>query len=1043
MKKKSQGHLFAGYSSLPCTLLIAVLAGLLFLSTKSVQAQQREAFKIQWRDYTFFTNRPLPSMPKALTLEAYPRMVRGYYFVQFTGPITKGMKVQAAAAGAELLNYVPNNAYIARMDAEARARVEALPIVQWVDIYQPAMRLSRRLMKRIEGAEIERPKPRPPLTFEKPKPQPELLEPAPLQLTVLVFKGEDLKRVSQAVTAAGGTVLVAQEGKRRSTLRVSIPVEKTAGLAQVNGIMWIEEFKLPKLFNNTARGVMNVAPVWTGHSLRGNGQFIGIADSGLDSGTNDATMHADVRGPRIVNIFSWPVQAGLGALNSTADDGASDLDSGHGTHVTGSVLGDGSISGGTFSGVAPEASLVFQAIEQFTDWPAFPGAPSDGYYLTGIPADLNGLFQQAYDVGARIHTNSWGSDVAGAYTAESEDVDEFVWDHPDMLILFAAGNAGVDADQNNVIDLCSVGSPGTAKNALTVGASENNRPTILQTYAPGLGPVLDADQVANNTSGMAAFSSRGAANCNTPGTADDRIKPDLVAPGTMIASLRSQASPNTIWFIDNMESGVSGWTAGGTWAQVNTDFHSTNTSWHDSPAGNYANNVNISLTSPVKNLSGGGLGGKVIQFWSRYALGSGDQWFLEVSNDGGTTWPGQLPFSGTQANWELISIGLGPFSNAANFRVRFRLQSDNDGNTADGHYIDDVRIVEGAFGSSLLSDQGLVPPGSINDQNYMLSNGTSMATPLAAGAAALVRQYYTDEVGLGYVSAALSRATLINGAAEMSPGQYGTGANREMRPKPNNVEGWGRVDLENSLFPAAPTVLDFVDELAGLETGESRIYNLKVTDNSVPVVITMVYHDFPGASLINNLDMTVTTPGGTTLFPNGLTTLDASNNVEQVVIPTPQIGTYNITINAPSVPEAPQPFALVSRAGGTLQDLEVTVVLDPDKRLGRGETTTVRATVKLNGVPQAGRTVNLRTGDTSQATVSPMSAVTNSAGVATATVRGETAVRHTTTITAEVDGVSASAPVRVPDLSLIGVILLVVCLVLFGLLRKRPAAVQR
>ncbi len=123
--------------------------------------------------------------------------------------------------------------------------------------------------------------------------------------------------------------------------------------------------------------------------------------------------------------------------------------------------------------------------------------------------------------------------------------------------------------------------------------------------------------------------------------------------------------------------------------------------------------------------------------------------------------------------------------------------------------------------------------------------------------------------------------------------------------------------------------------------------------------------------------------------------------------------------------------------------LVVSLVLDPDVRLGSGETTTVRATVTMGGVPQAGKTVHFRTGDTSQATVSPMSAVTNSAGVATATVRGESSSPHTTTVTAEVDSASATIPVRVPDLSLIGFLFLVACVVLFALLRKRPAAAQR
>lgn len=896
-------------------LLTVLVLGLFVLTICPLQAQQQDRYKVQWRDYTFYTDKEMITMPGELTLEAYPDSVEeGYYFVQFAAQITQQDKEEFYATGGDLHNYVPNNTYIAKMTVEEKALVEALPGVQWVGIFQPAMKLSERLTRRVRGEEIE-PRVRPyPLEFGKPDTLLEIVEYPPLHLTILIFKGEDLERISEAVSRLGGVILSAKQGKYRSKLRITCPTDKVYDLAMINGIIWIEEFTFPELHNDIARGVMRVTQEWNNHALKGNGQIIGIGDTGLDSGVDDASMHDDIEG-RIANIFSWAVQPGYGALNSNADDGANDLDSGHGTYVSGSVLGNGKMSGGTFSGVAPDASLIFQAVEQFTDWPAVFNAPRDGYYLTGIPDDLNDLFQQAYDAGARIHTNSWGGNEPGAYSDNSEEVDEFVWDHPDMLILFSAGNAGVNYDGNNIVDLGSVNPPGTAKNCLTVGASENTRLAVSNTWSSHYGSVIDNDPQANNASGMAAFSSRGPANANTASSADDRIKPDLVAPGTMVASTRSQASPNTVWFIDDMESGPAGWTGQIPWAQITTDAHSASTSWHDSPGGDYGNNVNISLTSPNRNLSGGGLGDKILQFFLHYDLGSGDGWYLEVSSDGGVAWAQLGPFTGTQTDWELWSIGLGGFSNSTNFRVRFRLRSNNDGMTGDGLYIDDVRIVEGAFRTALLSDFGVAPVGSANDQNYLLMNGTSMATPLTAGAAAIVRQYYIDEMGLGYVSAALLRATLINGAVDISPGQYGVGANQEIGTKPNNVEGWGRVDLEQTIFPAAPAVLHYVDELTGLGTGQSKTHAVDIKDSSVPLSITMVYHDYPGAGIINNLDMTVTTPGGTILYPNGLTTNDTRNNVEQIVVPTPVRGTYTITIRGQNVPQGPQPYAIAISAG--------------------------------------------------------------------------------------------------------------------------------
>lgn len=919
-------------SALWGTLPTVFLVGMIVLSAQFLQAQPQpvtneEANKIQWHDYTFFTDKPMPTVMRALALQVYPGAVEGYYFVQFTGPVTEEMKADATSAGARLLTYVPNYTFIAKMDAAARTKVKGLPFVKWVGVYQPAMRLSMRLVNRIKGitgGEPETRKPPEKLTFEKKGRQPTAAEPKKLQLTVLVFSGEDLEKIKRDVVSAGGKVQVSKEGKLRSTLLVEIASNDALKLARINGVMWIEEFHLRKLFNNTAGGVMNVSPVWT-QGLKGAGQVIGISDTGIDSGVNNATMHNDIEG-RINSILSWPVQPYMGVLNIGADDGAADLDSGHGTHVTGSVLGNGVISGNVYKGMAPEARLVFQAVEQWTN---YSGTANDGYHLTGIPADLNELFQQAYDAGARIHSNSWGGGEGGNYDSYSEDVDGFIWAHPDMLILYAAGNEGNDADQDNIIDEGSVTPPGTAKNCLTVGASENNRPGIDSRYiADAYGPLIRNDKKADNIGGMAAFSSRGPANFNTATTDDDRIKPDLAAPGTLVVSTRTHAPANIIYRSDDMEGGVGLWTATGPWARVTTAYRSSTHSWHDSPSGNYNPSTNVSLTWDPIDLSSGG-SKKMLQFWCKYGLVTGDHWYIEVRSNGDATW-GQVELpNSVQPNWRPVNILLGTYSTSTNFQLRFRLQSNADSNTGDGLYIDDVRIIEGSFGEGLPSDYGLTTLGSVIDQNYMLMSGTSMATPLTAGSAALVRQYYMDEKNLNYVSAALLKATLINGAAEMNPGQY-TGIT-EIPVKPNNVEGWGRLNLKNSLFPAPPAVLDFVDELAGLATGENHTYSFIITDSNVPAVITMVYNDFPGAALVNNLDMTITTPTSTTLYPNGLAATDLKNNVEQIIIPTPASGIYTIRINGQNVPQGPQPYALVTSASGAITDrdpVDVMLVLD-------------------------------------------------------------------------------------------------------------------
>ena len=120
--------------------------------------------------------------------------------------------------------------------------------------------------------------------------------------------------------------------------------------------------------------------------------------------------------------------------------------------------------------------------------------------------------------------------------------------------------------------------------------------------------------------------------------------------------------------------------------------------------------------------------------------------------------------------------------------------------------------------------------------------------------------------------------------------------------------------------------------------------------------------------------------------------------------------------------------------------VNVNLVLDPDRTLQPGETTTARATVTRGGAPQAGKTVTFSTANSSVASVSPASAVTDSSGRAQVTVRG--ASQGNTTVTAGADGATASTSVQVPDLSLIGIVVLAIGVVLVGFLRRRPRSAQ-
>jgi serine protease len=113
----------------------------------------------------------------------------------------------------------------------------------------------------------------------------------------------------------------------------------------------------------------------------------------------------------------------------------------------------------------------------------------------------------------------------------------------------------------------------------------------------------------------------------------------------------------------------------------------------------------------------------------------------------------------------------------------------------------------------------------------------------------------------------------------------------------------------------------------------------------------------------------------------------------------------------------------------------LSLVLDPDKKLDVGETTTARATVTQGGAPKAGETVTFSSQNSTVASVSPTTGVTDSNGVAESTVKGED--KGSTTVKAVTDGAEDSRPVKVPDLSVAGFILLVAIFLIFGVMGRR------
>lgn len=155
--------------------------------------------------------------------------------------------------------------------------------------------------------------------------------------------------------------------------------------------------------------------------------------------------------------------------------------------------------------------------------------------------------QATYEQGQRVHLIIRGAADSGTYGAEARALDEFVWAHPEMLVVTAAGNAAADLKPaDGIVDAGSIGSPATAKNALSVGAAESRR-DVARTWRDSwpedfaVEPIaLDRMAQADGLQGLAAFSGRGPC-------VDGRTKPELVAPGTFLVALRPADSDFRGW----------------------------------------------------------------------------------------------------------------------------------------------------------------------------------------------------------------------------------------------------------------------------------------------------------------------------------------------------------------------------------------------------------------------------------------------------------------------------------------------------------------
>src|SRR6266540_3377011 len=418
--------------------------------------------------------------------------------VHFHAPIKAEWGPLLEVRGVTVLRYMPQDAFVVRGSPADLDALSSLPFVDWVGSFDPSWKM--RAVMPTSGS---------------------------VDARIVVFPDESPEGIEAWLGHHG--ILGGNDGIRGSFgqgdfrwVRAEVPAALLRALADLPAVEFIDIVEPVHRLNAQTDWVIQTNRTFadgTGdyrywqYGLDARGQVIGMADTGLDydgapfrhsaaaitlGDIYNTTDTARRKVVRYVNMgvltgqLTWP--GGGGAWDPWS---IKDCDHGHGTGVASTLAGnDNGLGSSPNDGVALQGKIYLEDVGGFQ---GIAICPNEG--LIYLPEDYDDLFGPpglVYNdavAPVRVHSDSWGADT-NVYDVQARMVDAFVWAHPDMTILFAAGNAGSGSG--------TVGTPGTAKDIVTVGGAYNPDSVI-----------------AGAQNDLAALSSRGP-------TIDGRIKPTIL-----------------------------------------------------------------------------------------------------------------------------------------------------------------------------------------------------------------------------------------------------------------------------------------------------------------------------------------------------------------------------------------------------------------------------------------------------------------------------------------------------------------------------------
>jgi len=822
------------------------------------------------------TSKPLDfKIPDWLKAKGDP----GSYIVQSRGPATTSFRLAIQGAGGSIVSYIPNNAYLARLSSAEADALRQDATVQAVIPFEPYYKLRSRLL----GLAVD----------QKPMP-------SEAKIHVLLY-ADSQAATEEQIKKTGAQVLSEDQSPFGPFLVVEPTPDSLATIAGMPGVALMEPHFDPTPMNDLARariGVARNSTVATNYlGLTGANVVVELADTGVDA------THPDLLG----RVF-WDV---AGLQTDTV---------GHGTHVAGTIAGNGSMSSTvTYARGSPTVS----GTAPLYDPSQFRGMATNAQ-LAVTSFNFGNAHVQKFAARnkARISNNSWGYVGDYSYDLFAASYDAAVRDSlPEdqgsqpVLYVFAAGNDGSGGDDGLGGNAGTVSSPATAKDVISVGAIE--QPRFITNFVGIAGITNQIWLPGTDTNNqVASFSSRGNVGIGTEGDFG-RFKPDVVAPGVFVISTRSAS-----WDTNAYSNPTNFFTGGATGQEIDPGGFINFSVFV--PANATRLDVDVVATFPA--------GTDLILY--------GKQDDFATTNAGGFDFRVTNSFS-LPANDPLIADSLFYFGifNPTNVPVEY-----------------DVFLTEvvtnnfGDYFQQLFNLDNQVGPF------YRYESGTSMATPMVSGTLALMQEFFQTQGVTN--SPAMMKALLINGARSVNPNYDFNVQNSQ------NYQGWGLINLTNSIpqnlvtngLTALTNSLLMVDQnpTNALVTGLSTTYYVAVapTARSLPLRVTLTWTDPPGnpaagVKLVNDLDLTVTNmdsmsdpEGPLFYFGNDISpgklfseprdtnapnpAPDSVNNIENVYIQPPLDSEYAITVSGHAVNvnavtahpnDIAQDYALVASSG--------------------------------------------------------------------------------------------------------------------------------